>query len=106
MNEIDKLKIEHARYKKALVVIEIDMNNRTAARIACEALNPPPPPPVTLHDITSALAKWKAKTDDYIAILLNPDESGILLAGSREEEIFQFNSLRQALDYLNDRESW
>lgn len=102
MNEIDKLKIEHARYKKALAEIEHGLCT-FASRTAREALNATP---ITLHDITSALDKWKTKTGDYIAILFNPDESGKLLVGVGEKEIFQFNSLRRALRYLNDGEAW
>lgn len=43
MNEIVKLKTEHARYKKALENI---LDGAPPCTLAEAALNPPPPPPV------------------------------------------------------------
>lgn len=46
MNEIEKLKIEHARYHKALKQIRCDYAIHTSAGQGADAaLNPPPPPP-------------------------------------------------------------
>lgn len=96
-SEILKLKTEHARYKTALVNILCSESNA----IAQKALYPTPPPPVTLPELLSALERWKIRTNDYIAIHFNPDESGTLLRGTFEDEIFEFTTLRQALDFLN-----
>lgn len=101
MIDLNKLKTEHARYKEALLSIRVT-DGEAGRLIAAEALNPPPPEPVTLKDILSALDRYKTKTDDYVAILFNPDESGGIKVGATEVEIFEFINLRQALDFLTN----
>lgn len=99
MNAIDKLKSDLERYHKALTQIRCDYTSSSIAHQTAEAaLNPPP---VTLPELLSALDGWKERNNEYIAILFNPDESGNLRRGFLEEEIFEFTTLRQALDFLN-----
>lgn len=102
--EIAKMKTEHARFKEVLGAIAHEYSDRprmAAYLMADSALNAPPPPPVTVQEILTALEGWKIRNDDYIAILFNPDESGGIRRGSHEDELYEFVSLRQAVDFLN-----
>lgn len=100
MNETDKLKAEHARYKKALESIQETYGN-AARQIARLALTPPP---VTLAGILAVLRSFPAS--------LGPNKEGYL---SPSIEIFSdgsatihlkmgitrsFTTVQQALDFL------
>lgn len=99
MNEIDKLKIENTRYKKALRDIECGGYN-TASRMANEALNPAPP--VTLEQLVTALCNQNRSTGEIIrSIRFFSDKSGHLYGCSSEKYIASFYSFQSALDYLN-----
>lgn len=103
--EIAKMKTEHARFKEVLGAIVIEYSDRprmAAYLMADSALNPPPPPPATVGEILTALEGWKIRHNcEYIAIKFNPDESGALLRGAQEDELYEFVSLQQAVDFLN-----
>lgn len=99
MNEINQLKSEHARYRKALKNICENFNNSSAAcRVANEALKPPPPLPVTLDELKTALESYNKK-HSAVSIHFFRDESGSIRDGD-EKRVFSFNTLREAVDFL------
>lgn len=96
MNEIQKLKTEHARYKAALV----EITNDRECVVAIRALYPPPPPTVTLSDLQDALQKAVDRTGDYVALLMNKDGSGNFRIGCHERRGKYFSNLHNALAML------
>lgn len=109
MNEIerssfDKLKIENARYKKALKEIRgtyLDFSD--AYKVADTALSPPPPPPVTLEALLTALRNENRVAGKVIdSIRFYSDESGHLYGEEMSKpHLVSFYSFQEALDYLN-----
>lgn len=101
MNEIDKLKIENTRYRKALKEIRgTYLDSSDVYKVADTALSPPPPPPVTLEQLITALDG--NRTVGVRSIRFYSDSSGHLY-GASEKYINSFYSFQEALDYLNDR---
>lgn len=100
MNEIEKLKIDNARYRKALK----DISDRYPAtcdayKMADCALNPTP---VTLDMLKAVLKKFSAGTArGSYSITFFGDESGTVEDYGREA--FSFQSFQQAYRLLNDR---
>lgn len=104
MNEIEKLKTEHARYREALEEIISDYADQPtslAALGARNALNPPPPAPVTLDELKTALAAYnKANPNGGLySIAVYRDESGSIRDGG-ENRVFSFATLREAVNFL------
>lgn len=93
MNEIEKLKAEHARYKAALV----EITNDRECVVAIRALYPPT---VTLSDLQDALQKAVDRTGDYVALLMNRDGSGNFRIGCHEKRGKEFSNLHDALVML------
>lgn len=102
MNEIEKLKAEHARYEKALQSLLYEHGTHSLAyKAAYAALNPPPPAPVTLDELKSALNRYNEVTPEggFYSINFFRDESGSIRDGN-ESRVFSFSSLREAVDWL------
>lgn len=99
MNEIYKLKTEHARYKKALETLRSPGGTSRADmhRIADCALCPPPAASVTLALLIEALKKF-SETHDNVYIMFFSDESGGIK--QNEQRVFTFNSLQEAYNFL------
>lgn len=97
MKEIEKLKIEHARYRKALELL-VSMYDEPHAKAA---LNPPAPPPVTLEELISALKKFNIERGQrgQFSIVFFADESGTI--SLCKSDIFTFYSFQEAYDFLN-----
>lgn len=103
MNEIQKLKVEHARYKAALHEIHtVYVECSNAYQVADTALNPPPPPPVTLDELKAALNRYNEVSPlrGFYSIHFFRDESGSIRDGG-DDRVFSFSTLREAVDWLN-----
>ena len=102
MNEITKLKTEHARYEKALKTIHDQYAVGTLAyKYADAALYPPPPVPVTVDDLLTALREKNRRDGGALhSIRFFSDESGHLYSEG-QRFYAAFYSLRDALDKLN-----
>lgn len=101
MNEINKIKAEHARYKEALETLASGrITIADARRVADCALNQPPPLPVTLEALQEAIIVAESRTQDFVAILLNKDGSGNFRLGPTEKLGVEFKNLQDALDLL------
>lgn len=102
MNEIEKLKAEHARYGKALEKIRWENLTCTDAfHIADAALNPPTSPPVTLEVLLEGMRRFSKAHPKYRGHSINfyEDESGSIRDGV-EDRVFSFSTLSQAVDWL------
>lgn len=100
MNEIEKLKTEHARYKKALETFSKTrcISLADTHRIANCALNPPAP--VTLDELKNALSLFQAnRALEYVSIQFHKDDSGAIL-DCRDRVLFSFTNFREAADFL------
>lgn len=99
MTEINKLKIEHARYKKALETFSKTrfISLADTHRIADCALNPPPPEPVTLANLLSALKTYSASHGVTYILFFRDESGGFEQCGER---IFTFTSLQEAYNFL------
>lgn len=104
MNEINQLKIENERYKKALGTLlqTCSISLSDVHRIAGCALNPPPP--VTLNELTAALKKLNDSAGRRVlqSIKFFSDESGHIL-DNEGDVINSFYSFREALDKLTNQ---
>lgn len=104
MNEIFKLKTEHARYKKALEDIKRGVYATEPSAIALEALHPVQRllPPVTVPEILAALEARNKVNGALHSIRFYSDGSGHLY---NEMTMFfsGFVSLREALDILENK---
>lgn len=100
MNEIDKLKIEHARYRAALNEIGHSYATHTnAAQWAEAALNPPPPAVITVPQILTAL---KRAADNLYTPSLEIFADGSVLVDDAPRGTHAFSTVQGALNYFND----
>lgn len=100
MNEIEKLKTEHARYKAALEkIVSQYLDSSDAYKFANKALNPPP---VTLDELKAALNRYNEVSPlrGFYSIHFFRDESGSIRDGG-DDRVFSFSTLREAVDWLN-----